>query len=325
MRRSLISCLTLTSSLLPAAVFAASAVPSPTSAAVPQTTLATMCRAEGGTHWRTVSAIADEGTLRSEGLIGSEHDLFDLRGGRQRAERQFAAYASAGGIDAHGAWRQDRSGQVHPLNSHEADTLAVTDRWLAQRGYCKLQRLPASLKRLTAITKHGVTYDRIDATPPRGRTVTMWIGRRHHHLARTVMLRSFQTVTTRYGNYRNVQSVELPFRISTDVGNPQQADVETIHHYHLLDHVPAKALQRPDNAVTDARIAGDKPKTVVPFTYGNTHLLIEARIDGKGPFPFVLDTGGHAILTPATAKLLDLKTHGAGRGYGAGSGSIAVS
>ncbi|MGH8144840.1 MAG: aspartyl protease family protein [Rhodanobacteraceae bacterium] len=291
----------------------------------PQALLAAMCRAEGNAHLQGIAAIADDASVRSEGLVGTQRDLGDLRDGRKRTESHFPIYASANGIDAHGAWRQDRSGQTHPLNSPEAETLAVTDRWLAQRGYCNLQKLPIVLEALPSKTEHGVRYDRIAATPPRGRSVTLWIDSTHHRLARSVMLRSFQTVTTRYGDYRDVQGVQLPFRISSGVGSPAQADVATVHRYRLLREVPAQAFKRPGNKVTDARIQGNEQQAVVPFTYGNGFLIIEASIDGKAPLPFILDTGGHAILTPAAAKLLGLQAHGAGRGYGAGAGSIAVS
>jgi hypothetical protein len=294
-------------------------------AASPRALLAAMCRAEGNAHLRDIAAIADDGSVQSEGLSGDQHDVVDLHDGRQRTTSRFPIYASASGIDTHGAWRQDRSGQVHPLNSPEAETLAVTDRWLARRGYCSLQALPAALEARPSRVENGVTYDRIDVTPPHGRTVTLWIDSARHHLVRSVMLRSFQTATTRYGDYRAVQGVQLPFRISSGVGNPQHADVETIHQYRLLRKAPAQAFRRPDNKVTDARIQDGRPQAVVPITYGNGFLTIEASIDGKAPLPFILDTGGHAILTPAAAKRLGLKAHGAGRGYGAGPGSIAVS
>lgn len=303
--------------VLPVAAFAATTNPS--------LLLERMCHAEGGASWRHVQTIASDGTLLSGGMTGNRHNLVDIHDGSQRTQERFPIYANANGMDAQGAWVQDRSGQVHSLNSPEAVTLAVTDRWLARRGYCDPKNLPAALKLLPPITDHGVSDDRVAATPLGGRTVTLWIDQAHYRLARTIMLRSFQTVTNRYDDYRKLHGIDLPFRISTDVGDPAQADVETIDHYRLPDSAPASAMQRPDNTVTDAHIDNGVEKTVVPFTYGNRKLLVEARINGKGPFPFVLDTGGHAILTPAAAATLDLKMHGASQSYGAGGGSTASS
>lgn len=291
----------------------------------PQSLLAAMCRATGGARWRDIAVVADDASLRSDGMTGAEQDVVDLRNGRRRTQEVFPAFADAVGVDAAGAWEQDRSGQVHSLNSPEATALSTTDRWLAQRGYCNLRRLPAALQRLSPSSDDGMVYERVDATPPHGRTVTLWIDQAQHRLVRTVMLRSFQTVVTRYSDYRDVHGVVLPFRIGTGVGNPEQADVATISHYRLLKNSTGGALKRPGDAITDARIVGDAHGAVIPFTYGNTKLVVQARINGKGPFPFVLDTGGHAILTPQLAAALGLKTSGTGRSYGAGGGSTSTS
>jgi len=296
----------------------------PITAASPQNELAALCRADGGARWRDMAYLVADANLHSDGLDGREHDVTDLRDGRQRSERHFAVFAEAGGIDANGAWRQDRSGQVHPLDSPEAGRLAATDRWLARRGYCDTTGPAATLVALPPASADGVAYDRIDATPPHGRTVTLWIDRAHHRLARTVMLRSFQTVTVRYDDYRQVHGLALPFRIRTDVGDLAQADVETVTAYRLPTALPAQALARPDDAVADARILDGKASATVPLSISNTKLLVNVRLDGQGPFPMALDTGGHAILTPATAKRLGLKASGAGRSFGAGSGSTAL-
>jgi hypothetical protein len=299
-------------------------LPSIAAASTPQEMLAALCRADGGARWRDVAYVVADARLHGNGLDGQQHDVTDLRDGRQRSERRFAVFAEAGGIDADGAWRQDRSGQVHPLDSPEAGRLAATDRWLARRGYCDTAGPPATLVALPPASADGVAYDRIDATPPHGRTVTLWIDRAHHRLARTVMLRSFQTVTERFDDYRQVHGLALPFRIRTDVGDPAQADVETVTAYRLPAALPAHALARPGDAVTDARILGGRASATVPLSISNTKLLVNVRLDGQGPFPMALDTGGHAILTPATARRLGLTASGAGRSFGAGSGSTAL-
>jgi len=41
----------------------------------------------------------------------------------------------------------------------------------------------------------------------------------------------------------------------------------------------------------------------VPFDLRNGALTIEAEIDGQGPFRFIFDTGGHAIVSPALSLI----------------------
>jgi hypothetical protein len=57
----------------------------------------------------------------------------------------------------------------------------------------------------------------------------------------------------------------------------------------------------------------------------NGFSIIFAEINGAAPLPFILDTGGHDILTPASARTLGLRMVGSGKSYGAGSGSTATS
>jgi hypothetical protein len=50
--------------------------------------------------------------------------------------------------------------------------------------------------------------------------------------------------------------------------------------------------------------------------------VVEAMLNGEGPFSFILDTGGHDILTPDAAKALGLAGAGAGLSGGAGAGTL---
>lgn len=282
--------------------------------------LAALRLASGGVHWDKVMVIVTQGTVRQDGMNCSLHDVVDLQNGDARQGTHCPAYSTAEGIGAAGAWSQDNSGQLHSLDSPEAKTLTITDRWLNRRGPLFPRRLPAMLKTLAPVTADGVTYDRVDATPADGRSVTLWIDRESHRLARTVMRRSFLTVTTLYSDYRDVDGLQLPFRITTESGKPVQITTETVTRYELPASLPADALERPSDAVTDVNLPGGRTQVpLLPSVEGL--IMVRARIDGQGPFVFALDTGGHAILTPATAKQLGLKATGKGIARGAGAGS----
>jgi hypothetical protein len=54
----------------------------------------------------------------------------------------------------------------------------------------------------------------------------------------------------------------------------------------------------------------------------DTDVMIKASINGKGPYLFYLDTGGHNILSPRLARELGLKVEGSGRSGGAGEGTV---
>src|SRR6185503_18977674 len=81
--------------------------------------------------------------------------------------------------------------------------------------------------------------------------------------------------------------------------------------------------RRPSGAPHDAAIHGDAEAVFAPFRLEamSGFPIVEARVNGQGPLLFILDTGGHDILTPAAAKALGLPLRGAGFSLGAGEGS----
>jgi predicted aspartyl protease len=66
--------------------------------------------------------------------------------------------------------------------------------------------------------------------------------------------------------------------------------------------------------------------TTVPYQFIDNRVVIACRVDGRGPYSFVLDTGANAtVITPELARALGLRTKAAGQTTGAGNGSQAIS
>jgi hypothetical protein len=74
----------------------------------------------------------------------------------------------------------------------------------------------------------------------------------------------------------------------------------------------------------DARMLAGTSATTVPIALEGDQLFVWASIDGRAPMPFILDSGGHAILDGAAAKTLGLRGTGGGVSGGAGAGTIAL-
>lgn len=58
-------------------------------------------------------------------------------------------------------------------------------------------------------------------------------------------------------------------------------------------------LSRPQPPVTDVSLPGGE--TRIPFTMRNFWITVEVRLNGKGPFEMMLDSGGRNILSPSAA------------------------
>jgi len=64
-------------------------------------------------------------------------------------------------------------------------------------------------------------------------------------------------------------------------------------------------------------------RLTMPFTLLNNHILVEVRIDGRGPYPFLVDTGGHDIVTTFAVKALGIRSVGDKPSSGAGEKSVS--
>jgi hypothetical protein len=284
--------------------------------------LAQVKAATGGARWDEVQALSAVGEKTSFGLTGPYRSAEDLATGRFARGADYGLFRNAEGLDEGGRWRMDNSGVAHPLDSDEARTVAVTDGYLAGRGYLFPERARATLQRIDSITEDGRLFDRVLATPEGGRAVMLWIGRADHRLARASMQLGSHPETLRYGDYRPAGGLVLPFDIATDNGDQLETGEAHIARYSLEAAAPAE-LRRPGPGAPDAGLGNGRDVAYAPLRMDamSGFPLVEARINGQGPFLFILDTGGHDILTPAAAKTLGLALRGAGFSLGAGQGS----
>jgi hypothetical protein len=290
----------------------------------PVALLRALRQAHGGARWLQPHALIAEGKETGEGMEGPWSQVVELGTGHYLTRARTPIYSSADGLDAQGRWHQDISGLVHPYDSKEAQAGNATVSWLLRFGYLTSPERSVKLAPLPEITEQGRRFQRLEATPVLGRPVTLWIDAATHRLDRAVWLNSFQVWTQRYADYREVEGLLLPFRITTEVGTPENAAVDVVERYQVLARVPADRLRRPDGTVRDVTLAKGATRAVSPLKLEGGLLLVWASINGKPAMPFILDTGGHAILTTAAARKLGLKSVGKGVGFGSGPGSMST-
>ena len=95
--------------------------------------------------------------------------------------------------------------------------------------------------------------------------------------------------------------LELAFAFRADLESADGAKLAAVTREVALDpEVSADSFERPSVAFSFQGGAGPAD---VPARRGG---IVEALVGGKGPFPFVLDTGGRAQMTPALAAAAGL-------------------
>ena len=294
----------------------------------PAALLQAVRQAHGGARSNPAVALQAQGKETSDDLTGPWQLTVDLRSGRYAERMRNEVFGAAQGRDADGHWREDITGLVHPLDSDEARTAGASEDWLRRFGFLDAGDA-ATYRGMPDAQDHGRTYQRIEATPAGGRAVTLWIDPSTHRLDHATWPSSFLLVTQRYEDYRSVDGWQLPFRITTSrtnlAGNADGQSVATVDAYRLLPSVPADALRRPDGKVRDVTMARGAHVATTRLRVEGGIVLVDASIDGRPPMPFILDTGGHAILTSDAAKALGFETRGNGVSGGSGSGTMSTS
>jgi PDZ domain/Aspartyl protease len=288
--------------------------------------LAAMRDATGGQHWTNVAAIAIDGRAIIAGLTGSGRLDADLEHGRYARSFDIAVMGrSAEVYDGTTIWTQDISGGVHQYDTPFARARAVTSAYLTRQGYFD-PRAGATMTCLGSQVEAGRPVTVIRVQPPGGVPAQLAIDTQTHLLAsisERYPLLGDDSVT-RYADYRTVGNLVVPFAIS--LGTKTDATdgfALKVQRYTLLPHAQAADFARP-TARNDVRMIGGATSTTVPLRLEERQLLIFASIDGHAPMPFILDTGGHAILTTLAAKSLGLAARGTGESGGSGSGTIAT-
>jgi predicted aspartyl protease len=189
---------------------------------------------------------------------------------------------------------------------------------LARRGWLRADAGAAKLGALELRRDGDKTHVVLAATPRDGQPVELWFDPASARLERSVRTMPISIVSVSYADYRKVDGIELPFSITTrdDAGNGD--DIVEIKSYQTRADAVDSDFARPVPP-DDAHVPAGGTTVPLEFT---RYPVVEAKLDGKGPFAFILDTGGHDIMTPDVARQLGLKAVGSGTSGGAGEGTM---
>jgi hypothetical protein len=121
----------------------------------------------------------------------------------------------------------------------------------------------------------------------------------------------------RYSDFAQRGGEQVAIRIDIETNDdPNKKETFRLNRFEIGPARPFKSYAMPavepkDRSLPTGRVA-------VPFRLLNNHVIVDARVNGRGPFPFLVDTGGHDIITPSTASALGLREQGELEATGAG-------
>ena len=263
-------------------------------------------QAAGGNAWQQYEECDSEGTATVAGKTGSLRYIEDLHSGANVSQIEIAALEvkQIDGDDPVQSWHQDADGDIQLSNPDSPDN--IDDRYLTSRAYWRPQFGGAAVTVLASQTERSTTWDRLRFQVPGGRGFTLWINRQ------TGLLDRVQGETTKeLSDYRPVDGILLPFKEKKAAGK----DILTVAYTQrtLRRQLVVTAFAIPYRKDYQMTPSGE---ISVPADGG---LIVQATIDGKGPFKALFDTGSVNILSANLARKLGLKLDTQGMEFGTSS------
>ncbi|MGI8840991.1 MAG: aspartyl protease family protein [Caulobacteraceae bacterium] len=275
--------------------------------------------ATGGAAFAGKGALAVKYAYAGQGMTGTVGSTYDVATGAFADDFAIGPLTGASGFDGAGAWMKDMSGAITPQAGGDTRQLAVNEAYRDANLWWRPRFGGAAVTSLGVKSDAGRKYDALSVKPAGGKPFEAWFDAETHLLARTIEPQGSQTITTFFSDYRPVNGALIAGKEVIDDGTGvQYRQTQTLDSARFLPVRPIADYAAPGWTVSDARIDNPSGRTTVPFQLLNNHIYAEVRIDGKGPFLCIFDTGGHDLLTPQTARLLAVKSEGQAPGTGAG-------
>lgn len=269
---------------------------------------------------------AGKGTLEQDWRsIGPDapmtiHSIVDRRTGRHISWQLTDTMRTGEGFDGKMAWQQDVSGTVRPEAGGEMPALAISQAYRDANAWWTDDRAGAMISDAGSVVDAGRRYARLTVTPLHGQTFTAWFDERTHLLARVTEKVGAATTTTVYSEYRIIGGCRHAGTMIIDGGDGEQyRQTFALIRTTSSRPKPGRYFSPPKTDPKDFAF-GESGSTSVPFWLEGNHVLFAAKINGKGPFTMILDTGGQAVLTVATAKALAVQATGNTAVGGVGDG-----
>jgi Aspartyl protease/PDZ domain len=271
--------------------------------------------------WRNASSLIMKGTSDADSLKGSVATTIDIPTGRYVTIEDYGVYSEADGFTGQLDWTKDSSGASHLLDSEPARAIATTQAWLRRRGWCDTNAAGVNAERMPDTVVGSTPATVWQVTPSGGIPAFLRFGPDGLLLESEVHLWSNRQIL-HYSDWRDIGfAVRIPFLVRSEDPDDQIDDIVTLRSAEISKRrMPASVFSKPPPA-RDYSIAGDAASTTVPYEDdGVARIFVPVMIDGHGPFPFELDTGGHFILSANIASTLGLAPVGNFSSTGGGTG-----
>ncbi len=263
-------------------------------------------------------------TIQTGGLSGTAERWSDIVTGRSLISFRVGPIAGAAGFDGKDAWAQDASGQSRVETAEGARELAVNAAYRDRLAFWYPERAPAEIGYKERASVDGAAFDVIRITPEGGRPYELWINTETHLIERLVERETLAVRTEVYMDLRDVQGVKVPFRVRAERGDARYDETVVVDTMVFNAPLSGMSFAQPAPPKPDFAFPAGREFVEVPLEVHNGHLFLKVRLNGKGPYPMLFDSGGINVLLPQLATSLGAKAEGAFGASGAGEATQDV-
>ena len=253
------------------------------------------------------------------GLKGYRDESADLQTGAFKEATQADIIGEGGGFDGSTPWMRDTSGANTPQQGGDRIPLAINEAYRQANLWWRPGYSGAAITYSGREVVDGKSLDHLTVIPRGGKPFGAWFDANTHLLTEITEDRQFFHTRTWLADYRPEQGLRLPHAITIDNGSGE-ANYENLRltTFKLAAPRPLADYSCPTAPPTGASIDGGAASVTLPFRLLNNHIYITGTVNGKGPYTFIVDTGGHTLVSPHLVTEVGLKTVGAAAMSGSG-------
>ena len=278
---------------------------------------------------KAVGSFPQAGTLEFDygysgnGMTGTAVSTQDIATGAYIDSETAGPVSEAFGYDGKTPWMRDLSGANTAQEGGDRIAVAVNEAYRNANMWWRSDFGGATIVYAGREILDGSPNDRLTVTPKNGKPFDAWFDAKTHLLTQIAEPRQFFNTRVFYSDYRRENGVSVPHKLVLD-GGTGKANYETLTLQKMTVGAaqPIADYARPTAPPTGATIDGNAASVTVPFRLLNNHIYVQGTVNGKGPYTFILDTGGHNLISPKIIKDIGLSSVGASVGTGAGKSTV---
>jgi len=270
----------------------------------------------------SLGAVELDYAYSGSGLVGTRTDSADLATGAFVVVTDAGGLGEASGYDGKTPWMRDLSGANTAQEGGDRIPVAVNRAYRTANLWWRPGHAGANITYAGRESVAGAALDHLVVAPAGGKPFDAWFDADTHLLTRIAEDQQFFHTRTAYGDYRREGGLMLAHAVSFDVG-VGEAGKETLKLTRVAITAPRPLADyaRPTAPPVGASIEGGAASVTLPFRLLNNHIYVQARVNGKGPYTFIVDTGGHTLVSPHLVSEVGLTAVGAAATTGAGEGA----